>query len=250
MRSFGIGDTLDLTGYEDGSVYATFNDGVPHGLDPSITLGYDGTWLTVTRGGTLTIASIDIGAGYTLDGFTATPSGPLVPYMVTDYLITYSPPGETAPSGPSISGTATLRPTDDLSVVAPFSGVILTDPNVAASVTALVTQLATAQGALSATSGGTLLDGGAIWVDVGSVAAVQAALRGLAFTPTAHEVAPAQTVTTGFTLTSTTPTARRRMPRPRWPPGRSRTRSCSPVSRLSCTPRTTAASASRSIRLR
>ncbi len=68
---FGVGDTIALTGYQDGALAQDIfpNDGIPHGSDPTITFGYDGQTLDVIRGGTLTIATLTAGAGCDLSGF-------------------------------------------------------------------------------------------------------------------------------------------------------------------------------------
>ena len=201
FADFGVGDTIALTGYEDGPFAQQIfgNNGIPHGSDPTITFDYDGQTLAVIRGGTLTIATLTVGAGYELGGFTGTPIGtPSV--LVTGYDITYAPPGQPAPAGPSITGTQANQATNDLTAVAPFTNVVLSDPNAGADITAQVTY-PTYTGTLTAPAVGTLTPSGAIWLDTGSPAAVQAALRGLVYTPIPHLAVPGQALNPVFTIT-------------------------------------------------
>ncbi len=197
---FGVGDTIALTGYQDGSLAQTIfgNDGIPHGSDPTITFGYTNGTLDVIRGGTLTIAALNVGAGYDIKGFTATPVGS-VPYLVTSYNISYAPPGQPPPVGPAIAGTKANQPTNDLTPIAPFATVVLSDPNAGAVISARVT-FPTYTGTLTAPAGGTLTQGGGVWLDTGSPAAVQAALRGLVYTPVPHLTTPGQALNPVFTL--------------------------------------------------
>ena len=198
---FGVGDTIALTGYQDGALAQDIfpNDGIPHGADPTITFGYDGQTLDVIRGGTLTIATLTVGAGYDLSGFTATTVGdPSV--LVSGYDITYAPPGQPVPVGPSITGTQANQATNDLTAVAPFTNVVLSDPNAGADITAQVT-FPTYTGTLTAPAGGTLTPNDAVWVDTGSPSAVQAALRGLVYTPFPHLTEPGQALNPAFAIT-------------------------------------------------
>ncbi len=198
---FGVGDTIALTGYQDGPFAQEIfgNDGIPHGTDPTITFGYNGQTLDVIRGGTLTIATLAVGPGYNLNGFAATYVGdPSV--LVSGYDITYAPPGQPAPGAPSITGTQANQPTNDLTPISPFANVVLSDPNVGMVITAEVT-FPTYTGTLTAPAGGTLTPNDAVWVDTGTPAAVQAALRGLVYTPTPHSTEPGQALNPVFALT-------------------------------------------------
>ncbi len=186
---FGVGDTLDLTGYFDVTQI---------GIDQTITFAYDGNTLSVIRGGSTTLEAIAIGAGYDVTGFQAT-EAPLPPWVVSDYFITYLPPGQTAPVPPGIAGAQANQTITDLQSLQPFANVALTDANAGAVVTAMVTQ--SGYGVLSAPGGGTLTSSKALWYDTGSRTAVQAALGALVFTPAAHSTAPGQSASTGFTLT-------------------------------------------------
>ncbi|WP_428393996.1 beta strand repeat-containing protein [Lichenicoccus sp.] len=111
----------------------------------------------------------------------------------------------TNPAQPStISGTAAAQATTDEAAITPFALVAIADPNAGSPTeTVTVTPSSTANGALSdpnAASDGSTAGGDAITLE-GTAFQVTAALDGLVFTPAAHEVAPGQTVTTGFTIT-------------------------------------------------
>ena len=224
VTNFGVGDTLALTGYQDGTFasYIYGNDGVTHIADPAISFGYDGDILSVIRssianGGATTIAAIPVGAGYVLSGFTATPLAGLAgglqpPLLVNEYAITYAPPGATPPSLPSISGTQANQPTTDRVAIDPFANVAITDLNTGAIDTAIVTTYGTVPsggihyvgttptGVFSNLGIGTTIDNGAGYIVSGTPAAVRTALDGLVFTPISHQTGPGQTVTTGFTI--------------------------------------------------
>ena len=86
---------------------------------------------------------------------------------------------------------------DDATAVSPFAQATLSDT--AASETLTITYTA-ANGALS---GGGFTGSAGRYTETGSPAQLTAALRALVFTPTAHEVAPGQVVTTPFTLAIT-----------------------------------------------
>ena len=66
-----------------------------------------------------------------------------------------------------------------------------------------VTLSAAANGALSNLGGGNYNAVTGVYTDAGSATSLTAALDGLVFTPTAHQVAPGQTVTTTFTIKDT-----------------------------------------------
>ncbi len=213
VSDFGVGDTLLLSGYEDGSLAQQIygNNGVTHDANPSITFGYDGATLDVIQSGTATIATIPIGPGYKLAGFSAAELGD-PPFNVTGYAITYAPPGATPPSPPSISGTEAKQPTTDRAAIDPFAKVTITDPNAGAVDTVVITTTGTvpqdgvnfvgayATGTLSNLGIGTLTANGEGYIVTGTPAAVQAALDGLVFTPIARQAGPGETVTTGFTI--------------------------------------------------
>lgn len=108
---------------------------------------------------------------------------------------------------PSIAGAAAGQATGDNAAVKPFSGVTVTDPDAGQTETATVTLLAAGNGVLSNLGGGALSADGLTYTVSGTAAQVQTALSGLVFTPTANQVAPGRTVTTGFALTVSDGTA-------------------------------------------
>jgi VCBS repeat-containing protein len=108
---------------------------------------------------------------------------------------------------PVIAGATAGQATTDEATVTPFSGVTISDPDFGASETVTITLTAgllpgDANGILSGASL-TKTGIGTYTLSAGTPAAVTAALRALVFTPTAHEVAPGGTVTTGMTLSVT-----------------------------------------------
>jgi uncharacterized repeat protein (TIGR03803 family) len=104
-----------------------------------------------------------------------------------------------------ITGAQANQPTTDVASLKPFVHVVIAEPDFGQTETVTVTPSSTANGVLSdpnaGTDGGTFANG--VYTVTGTAAEVTAALDGLVFTPTAHEVAPGQTVTTGFTIVAT-----------------------------------------------
>ena len=104
---------------------------------------------------------------------------------------------------PTISGTALSQSTTDTATVKPFSGLSIEDLNAGQTETLTVALSAAANGALSNLGGGSYDAATGVYTDTGTAAAVTGALDALVFTPTAHQDAPGQTVTTTFTISDT-----------------------------------------------
>lgn len=185
ITGFGPGDTIDISGFQDFNL----------GGGPAATFTYDGATLTVLGAQGQTIDRFAIGGGYDVAGFNVTTGGGS-PYFITDYAIGYTAPGS-APLAPAIAGTLAAQPTTDESSLSPFANVVVTDPNAGATDTAIVS-VSGYGGTLSSLGAGTL--NASTYSVVGTAAAVQAALRGLVFTPASHIVAPTTTATTNFKL--------------------------------------------------
>ena len=109
-------------------------------------------------------------------------------------------------NAPQIGGTITGQTVNDNATDQPFAGVTIGDPDFGASVVLTIT--VTSDGSPS-DANGTLAGTGLSKVTTGTYTlaadnptAVTAALDALLFTPTAHEIAPGGTVTTGITLSA------------------------------------------------
>lgn len=116
------------------------------------------------------------------------------------YASSGSPPVVAAPA---ISGTVSGQTTSDLAAIVPFANVTIADANSGQAETVTVTQNGATNGTLSNLGGGSYNATIGIYTNTGSATEVTDALDGLVFTPTAHQVAPGQTVSTGFTIADT-----------------------------------------------
>ncbi len=120
---------------------------------------------------------------------------------VTDSATTVIATAEPVP--PTIGGTEAGQQISDQEAISPLASVVIADPNPNQTETVRVTLSATANGALTNLSGGTYNKATGVYTDIGTAAAVTAALDGLVFTPTFQQVAPGQTVTTRFVINDT-----------------------------------------------
>ncbi len=106
---------------------------------------------------------------------------------------------------PTITGTTSGQAITDAGTVKPLSGISIGDVDFGQTETVTVKLSAAANGTLSDPNAGS--DGSSYnavtgtYTVGGTAAAVTTALRGLVFTPTAHQVAPGGTVSTTFNVT-------------------------------------------------
>ena len=108
-------------------------------------------------------------------------------------------------TAPAIGGTAANQSITDAQTANPFSGVTIADPDANASESTAITVTAggvasDANGTFTPVTGLTKTGVGTYTLTSDAPGNVQAALRALAFTPTAHQATPGASVTTSFAL--------------------------------------------------
>ncbi len=104
---------------------------------------------------------------------------------------------------PVIAGATAGQTTTDEATISPFAGVAISDVDFGQTETVAITLSNAINGTLSSSAGGSYDGATGVYSVTGTDAAVTAAVDGLVFTPTAHQVAPGDTVTTTFTITAT-----------------------------------------------
>jgi hypothetical protein len=204
------------------SITITLTDG---GIASDADGTLSGTGVTKTGTGTYTLTSGSPGAVtaaleavvFTPTAHAVVPGGTITTGMtlaVTDGIVG-SPVTDTTTSvittavndAPAISGAVAGQTINDDTTVLPFSGVTIADPDAGATETVTITLTdsgiaSDANGTLSGT-GVTRTDTGTYILTSGSPDDVTTALEAVVFTPTAHEMAPGTTITTGMTLAVT-----------------------------------------------
>ncbi len=180
-------DTLQLDNVANffGTIQAMVNDQIVL-TGQTVTSAVDTNGTLMVFDGSLSVASLVLAGNYAADHFTTTGSTIAV--------------AAGAAVSPSITGAVAGQSITDAATVSPFSNIALTDPNIGQTETLTVALTATANGALSNVGGGSYNATTGVYTDIGAMASVMADLDGLVFTPTAHQVAPGQVVTTGFSI--------------------------------------------------
>ena len=108
-----------------------------------------------------------------------------------------------ANDAPVIGGTKPAQAVTDETTISPFANVSIGDVDAGQTETVTITLSDHASGALSNGGGGNYNSSTGVYSVTGTDAAVTAAVDGLSFTPTAHQVAPGASVTTTFAIFAT-----------------------------------------------
>ena len=199
---FAYGNSSILTigaGDVPTNVIADFNPGDQIvlqgvGTETSAVLGA-GNILTITGGSTSVQLKLDPTQDYSGETFGVVGDG------ANNSILTVVTPSSVQP--PHISGAGVTVHGVDNGSLAPLSNVVVQDLNAGVVDTARLQLSSTKNGTLSNLGGGSYNSATGFYAVSGDAAAVTAALEGLAFTPTAHEVSPGKSVKTSFKLTVT-----------------------------------------------
>ena len=193
MVTLSSAETGALSNLGSGSYNATTGVYTVTGTDAAVTAAVDSLVFTPTAhevppgdtvGTTFTITATDTAGGTASNATTS-----VTATAVND--------------PPVITGAVAGQTTTDEAAVSPLAGLAISDVDIGQTETVTVTLSSAGNGALSLLSGGSYDATTGVYTVTGSDAAVTAAVDGLVFTPTAHQVAPGNTVTTGFTITAT-----------------------------------------------
>ncbi len=163
------------------------------GTDAAVTAAVDGLVFTpaahqVAPGGSVT-TTFTITATDTAGGTSSNSSTTVGATAVND--------------PPVIAGATAGQTTTDEATISPFTGVSISDVDFGQTETVAITLSNHLNGTLSSSAGGSYDSATGVYSVTGTDAAVTAAVDGLVFTPTAHQVAPGGSVTTTFTITAT-----------------------------------------------
>ncbi|QUD86870.1 beta strand repeat-containing protein [Phenylobacterium montanum] len=179
IYDFLPGDVIDLQGV---------------GTATTAALG-SGDVLQITGGGVNLNLQLFTGLSYVGESFVAASDG------AGGTRITATTTNNDHP--PHIYGGGQTVTGNDHTAFLPLSGISVADLDTTQTETATLTLSATANGTLSNLAGGTYSASTGVYKVSGTAAQVTAALQGLVFTPTDHQVAVGQTVKTVFNLSVT-----------------------------------------------
>ncbi len=106
---------------------------------------------------------------------------------------------QTTDSPPVVAGTVAMQAVNDNSTISPFSSVSITDVDAGQTLTMTITLSGASNGTFTSLNGFTNFNNG-VYGYFGLASAVQSAVQGLIFVPTANHVTPGSTETTTFTM--------------------------------------------------